>query len=137
MSVVSIPKGAAVWIVKTGDDAVIYDFHDSLRTGRPIVLVNGKALSLAPGTEMFITRSGKVAFEELNSKTMIDYHNVRVTELGAGARVFTCTFSIAQGLARNPIVSGMLNSKDAAQKKMAWKLIKDATILADLTGSSL
>ena len=133
--VVSIPKGTVAWIMETGNDAAIYDLHDTLRTGRIKVVANGKELALAPGTEVLLTKNASAKFNSLNPGKTIGYRNVRAADVGQGIKAYVCDFSIAHGMTNVPVIRNLLKSDDPAHKKLAWQMIKNATILADLTGS--
>ncbi len=131
---VSIPKGAIAWIMETGSDVAVYDLHDSLQTGAIKVTVKGKKLNLSPGTQVLLSRNGTASFDTLNPGNAIAYRNVKVTDLGEGIKAYVCDFSIAHGLTNVPVIRNLLKSNDPAQRRAAMKLIKNATILADLTG---
>jgi hypothetical protein len=130
-----IPKGAAAWIMETGKETAIYDFHDSMMTGGIKVVANGKQFMLSPGKQMVLVKDGSNDFDSLNPGKTIGYRNVQSSELGDGTKAFICDFSIAHGLMNVPIIHNMLRSDSSSQRKIAWKMIKNATILADLTGN--
>jgi hypothetical protein len=129
-----IPKGAAAWIMDTGKETAIYDFHDSMTTGGIKVVANGKQFRLSPGKQMVLVKDGSNDFDSLNPGKTIGYRNVQSSELGDGTKAFVCDFSIARGLMNVPIMRNLLRSENSNQRKIAWKMIKNATILADLTG---
>ncbi len=109
--------------------------HDSLRTGPIKVIVNKKEFTLAPGTQMLLTRNSTASFDSLNPSNTIGYRNVKASDVGDGIKAYVCDFSITHGLTSVPVIRNLLKSNDPAQRKAAWKIIKNATILADLTGS--
>jgi len=132
---VEIPKGAAVYIMETGADVAIYDFHHSHSTGPVKVLVNNKPFMLSPGTQMLLTRNLTASFDSLNpGGENIAYRNVRSGDASEGIKTYICDFSIAHGLTNVQVIHQLLFSKDPAQQRVAHNLLKDATILADLTG---
>ncbi len=133
---VSIPKGAIAWVMETGNDAAIYDLHDDIHTGYIKVNANKKELTLAPGTEVLLTRNNTADFNQLNPCTTIGYRNVKSSELGGGIKAFVCDFSIAHGLSSVPAIRSLLRSDDQAHRKAAWQMIKNATILDDLTSGA-
>jgi hypothetical protein len=132
--IVKIPGGAHVWINETGADGVVCDFHDNLYTGSVKVIANNKELVLSPGKQVLLTRNNTADFESLNPCNALNCQNVRSSDVGAGIKVFICDFSISNGMARIPVIYNMLRSQDPAQRKAAWQMIKNATILSDLTG---
>ncbi len=134
--VVSIPKGAVAWVMETGNDAAIYDLHDNIHTGYIKVNANKKSLTLTPGTEILLTRNNTASFDTLNPGTTIGYRNVRSSDLGGGIKAYICDFSIAHGLNNVPTMRSLLTSNDKAQRDAAWQMIKNATILDDLTGGA-
>ena len=129
-----IPKGAAAWIMETGNDVAIYDLHDSLRSGVIKVMVNNKQLPLAPGKEILLTRNATSDFAALNPSTVIGYRNVKSKDLGDGIKAYVCDFSIVHGLINVSVIHNLAVSKDSAQQKAARNMLKNAAILADLTG---
>ena len=131
---VVIPRGTIAWVMETGNDVAVYDLHDDLRTGSIKVITNGKEMALAPGTQVLLSRNGKANFESLNPGNAIAYRNVKVSDMGAGVKAYVCDFSIVHGLSNVPVIRRLLVSGDPAQRRAAWKLIKNAAILADLTG---
>ena len=133
--IVKIPAGAHVWINETGADGVVCDFHDNLYTGSVKVIANNKELTLSPGTQVLLTRDNTADFESLNPCNEFGCRNVRSSDVGGGIKVFICDFSISNGMANIPVIPNLLKSQDAAQRKAAWLMIKNATILNDLTGS--
>ncbi len=132
--VVSIPKGCVAWVMETGNDAAVYDLHDSLHSGPIKVLVNNKEIVLAPGKELLLTRNNTGDFASLNPGNHLGYRNVIATDLGNGIKGYVCDFSIAHGLTTVPVMHNLLVSNDPAQRKTARSLLKNAAILADLTG---
>ena len=132
---VSIPKGAIAWIMETGNDVAIYDMHDSLHTGPIKVIANKKELTLSPGTQVLLTKNTTASFDSLNPGNTIGYRNVKASDLGEGIKAYVCNFSIAHGLTNVHVLHDLLTSNDPAQKKTAWTMIKNATILDDLTGA--
>ncbi len=133
--IASIPKGAAAWIMESGNTVAIYDMHDSCRGGRVSMTVDNKIMALAPGTQVLVTKDKSSNFDSLNPGKTIAYRNVRESKSGQGKRVFLSDFSINHGLANVSVVRNLLESSDASQRKAAWAMLKDAAILADLTGA--
>ncbi len=131
---VKIPKDAVVWVMETVADVAIYDLHDSLFTGPVKVIVNNKELVLAPGKELLLTRNSKESFDVLNPGKDIAYRSVRVTEVGAGVKAYVADFSITHSIKNIGVINNLLRSNDPSQRKAARRMIKNATILADLTG---
>jgi hypothetical protein len=130
-----IPRGAAAWIVHNGASVAVYDLHDSVRSGRIKVVAGNKELSLSPGSQAVLSKDQTASFDSLNAGNTIAYSNVREGKLGAGTKIFVADFSIPHGLASISVVRNLLESPDAAQRKVAWTMIKDAAILNDLAGS--
>ncbi len=133
--IASVPKGAAAWIMETGNTVAIYDLHDNGRGGRISVTVDNKMMALSPGTQVLVTKDKSSNFDSLNPGKTIAYRNVRESKSGEGKRVFLSDFSINHGLANVSVVRNLLESSDASQRKAAWAMLKDAAILADLTGA--
>ena len=131
---VKIPSGAHVWISETGADGVVCDFHDNLCTGSVKVIANNKELTLSPGTQVLLTRNSTADFESLNPCNALGCRNIRSSDVGGGIKVFVCDFSISKGIASIPVIHNLLKSQDPGQRKAAWLMIKNATILNDLTG---
>ena len=120
--------------METGNDAAIYDLHDTLHTGSIKAIVNQKELTLAPGKELLLTRNNNADFSELNPGNSLGYRNVGSTDLGNGIKAYVCDFSIAHGVTNVRVIHNLLLSQESAHKKAAHQMLKNAAILADLTG---
>jgi hypothetical protein len=139
---VHIPKGAVAWIIETGKEpnnpttghCAIYDMHDTIHTGAIKVSVNKKELTLAPGKELLLTRDYNADFADLNPAKALGYCNVGSIDLGNGIKAFVCDFSITHGIVNVPVVHNLVLSKDPLQRKVARQMLKNAVILAELTG---
>ena len=131
---VMIPKGAAAWVMETGNDVAIYDLHDTIHTGSVKVTVNKKEFTLAPGKELLLTRNQSAKFAELNPGNELGYRNVTSSNLGSGIKAYICDFSIAHGITNVPVINNLLLSHDSAHNKAARQMLRNAAILADLTG---
>jgi hypothetical protein len=130
---VSIPKGAAVWIMARKADVAIFDFHDNGTTGSVSVTMNDKDVTLTPGMELVLTPA--TTFEPTNrANEFIPYRNVRLAAHGATVNAYLCDFSIPNGVVNIGFLRDMLDSKDPKQRKLARSILKNAAILADLTG---
>ena len=129
-----IPKGATAWIMETGSDTAIYDLHDTLHTGSIKIEANGKQIVLSPGKEVLLTKTSGADFASLNPGKSIGYRHVQSATMGDGITAFVCDFSIAHGVATVPIIRNLLVSNDPSRRNTASKMIKNAAILADLTG---
>jgi hypothetical protein len=134
--IVHIPKGAIAWVMETGNDAAVYDLHDSLQTGKIKVVANGKELTLSPGTEVLMTRNNTANFETLNPGVSIGVRNIREKDMGAGIKAYIADFSLAGSMMNVPVIHSLLKSDNHNHKKAADKMLKNASILADLTGSA-
>lgn len=132
---VSIPKGAIVWVMETGNDAAVYDLHDSM-TDPVKVIANGKELTLSPGTQVLMTRDSKGSFESLNPGGTIGTRNVRSKDLGAGIKAYIADFSISGGVMNVSVMRNLLKSNNPEHQKAAMKMLKNAAILSDLTGGA-
>ncbi len=130
---VYIPKGAIAWVMETGADSAIYDMHDSLATGPIRVVANNKTLTMGPGQQILLTRNLKANFAELNPGSVVGYRNIRSAELGGGIKSFVCDFSIPHGLNNVEVIHGLLYSQDPKHQKLVRQMLKNATILADLS----
>jgi len=131
---VSIHRGNIAWIMETGNDCAIYDLHDTVQSGPIKVMVNHKELTLAPGKELLLTRNSNADFSELNLGKSLGYRNVGSSDLGNGIKAYVCDFSIAHGVTNVPVIHNLLLSQDRTHKKAAHQMLKNAAILADLTG---
>ncbi|MBY0357993.1 MAG: hypothetical protein K2W82_08330 [Candidatus Obscuribacterales bacterium] len=131
--VVSIPKGTIAWVMETGNDAAIYDLHDSIKS--PIkVQVNNKELTLAPGTQLLLTRDGNASFDKLNPGGNIGTRNVTEKDMGQGIKAYIADFTISGGITNVPVIRGLLNSNNPEHVKAAHQMLKNAAILSDLGG---
>ncbi|MBY0357257.1 MAG: hypothetical protein K2W82_04580 [Candidatus Obscuribacterales bacterium] len=132
---VSIPKGAIVWVMETGNDAAVYDLHDSINA--PVkITANGKEMTLSPGTQVLMTRDSKGSFEALNPGSSIGTRNVRSKDLGGGIKAYIADFSISGGVMNVGVIRSLLKSDNPEHHKAAMKMLKNAAILADLTGGA-
>lgn len=131
--VVSIPKGAVVWVMETGNDAAIYDMHDSM--GAPVkVLVNNKEITLSPGKQLLLTRDGKTSFDELNPGGAIGTRNVQSKDVGHGIKAYLADFTISGGMTSISTIRSLLKSNNPEHQKAAHKMLKNAAIISDLGG---
>lgn len=130
---VSIPKGAIAWIMETGNDAAVYDLHDSMNN--PVtVLVNGKEMALSPGKQVLLTRDSKAAFEALNPGSNIGTRNVSEKNMGMGIKAYIADFTISGGMTNVTVMRNLLKSDNPEHLKAAHKMLKNAAILSDLGG---
>ena len=83
---------------------------------------------------MLLTRNGSADFATLNPNNALGYRNVKSSDVGNGIKAYICDFSIAHGLTNVPAMHSLLGSNDPTQKKIARQMLKNAAILADLTG---
>jgi hypothetical protein len=134
--VASVPPGAVAIVATRPNETYVYDMQDDLHTGPVTFKVNEQVLKLSPGTGIIITRDLKADFHSLNPYEKLGYRNVRSTDLGNGMKAFICDFSVVDGLNNIAAVRDLLRSSDPVQRKLAWKMIKNATILADMTGNN-
>ncbi|MBY0359096.1 MAG: hypothetical protein K2W82_13925 [Candidatus Obscuribacterales bacterium] len=131
--VVSIPKGSIAWVMETGNDAAVYDMHDS--KGAPVkVVVNGKELTLAPGMQILLTRDGKSNFDALNPGSNIGTRNVHEKDMGAGIKAYFAEFTISGGMSNVSVMRNLLKSNNYEHQEAAHKVLKNAAILSDLDG---
>jgi hypothetical protein len=131
--IVTIPKGAVAWVMETGNDAAVYDMHDSM--GAPVkVLVNNKEITLAPGKQLLLTRDGKASFDELNPGGAIGTRNVHSKDMGQGIKAYMADFTISGGMTSVSTIRSLLKSDNPEHQKTAHKMLKNAAILSDLGG---
>ena len=131
---VTIPKGTVAWVMETGNDAAIYDLHDTLHTGTVKITANQKQFVLSPGKELLLTKNNNDDFANINPGNVLGYRNVGSTDLGNGVKAYVCDFSIPHGATNIPAIHSLLNSKDPAHRKVGRKILKNAAIIADLSG---
>lgn len=60
--------------------------------------------------------------------------NLRQAQLGDGTQAFVCDFSIPHGINNVQLIRTLLRSKDQNHQKSVNRMLKNALILADLTG---
>lgn len=131
--IVSIPKGAIVWIMETGNDAAVYDLHDS--ANNPVkVLVNNKEMTLSPGKQILLTRDSKASFNALNPGNNIGTRNVSDKDMGQGIKAYIADFTILGGISNVQVMRELLKSNNPEHVKAAHKMLKNAAILSDLGG---
>lgn len=130
-----IPKGSAAWVMETGNDSAIYDLHDTVHGGIIKVNVNDKEFTLLPGREILLTKNSTDDFQLLNPGGSVGYRNVKSTDLGAGIRAYICEFSIPNALSNFSNLHKLLVSDNLEYKKATYRILKNAAILTDLTGS--
>ncbi|MBX9572647.1 MAG: hypothetical protein K2X77_27375 [Candidatus Obscuribacterales bacterium] len=132
---VTIPAGAACWIMETGADVAIFDFHDSGSTGPVKVEAGNKPFTLSPGMQLLLTRSSEGSFNKLNpAHGAIGTRRLRHASLGDGTRAYVCDFSIPHGINNVEVIRNLVRSKDPQHQKSVNRMLKNALILADLTG---
>ncbi len=83
---------------------------------------------------MLLTRNNQADFAALNPGSECGYRNVKASDIGGGIKAFICDFSITHGLFRIPVLYNLLTSKDPQQMRAVRKMIKNAVIIADMTG---
>jgi hypothetical protein len=132
---VSIPKGAIAFVMETGNDAAVYDLHDSA-TSKIKIIANGKELIMSPGTEILMTRDSNANFNTLNPGKEIGVRNIREKDMGNGIKAYIADFTITGSMMNVAVIRGIIKSNDPEHKQATNKLLKNASILADLTGSA-
>jgi hypothetical protein len=131
--IIDIPKGAIALVVDTDESVTVYDLHDS--QARSIkVTVNNKDFVLSPGKELLLTNDKTASFESLDPDGSIGHRNIQSKNIDENTKSYICDFSITSSLMNNPNMHSLLISSDKSERKAASKLIKNAVILADLTG---
>ena len=73
-------------------------------------------------------------FAQLNPGNELGIENVKATDAGSGIKAYVCDFSITHGMFSQPVLYELLTSENPEQAKAARKMIKNAAIIADLTG---
>jgi hypothetical protein len=134
---ITIPKDAAVWIMKSQQDVAIYNFDQSLRGKAVTVLVNGKRFTLSPGVELLLTKNTATDFAALNPDGgRIGYRNIQSSDVGNGIKAYVAEFSIPNAFRNLEVIHKLLSSTDPRDQKISHSILKNAAILADLTGNN-
>ena len=131
---VQIPQGAFALVMANGDDLAIYDLHDSFSAGIKVT-AGKKEISLSPGTQVVLTRSGRHTFDEVNPGSVIACRQIKSFDVGGNMKAFTCEFSLTSAIASVRPLQQMLTSSNPRHRKLVALLIKNAAILSQI-GSS-
>ena len=128
---VVIPKGAVICILTNAYCTAIFDFHDNALGKRPRLVTCGKEISLSPGTELLVASKDCSSLESLNPDVKLGNYDVHVADLSDKGKMFVSKFSMMDGVTSMPMIQELLNSTDAAQKRAAYNVMKNAAILAN------
>lgn len=132
---VHLAKGSLACVVETGHDVAIYNLHDR-RSGSVQVVVGKAMIPIPPGKQLVLTRKDSQDFDRLNPGPKIAYRNHKPIEVSDDVKGFIADFSIPSAIFSLPPLKSMLNSPQPSQRKIAYQLLKNAVIMADIFGAA-
>lgn len=132
---VHLAKGSLACVVETGHDVAIYNLHDR-RSGSVQVVVGKAMIPIPPGKQLVLTRKDSQDFDRLNPGPKIAYRNPKPIEISDDVKGFIADFSIPSAIFSLPPLKSMLNSPQPSQRKIAYQLLKNAVIMADIFGAA-
>jgi hypothetical protein len=132
---VHLAKGSLACVVETGHDVAIYNLHDR-RNGSVQVVVGKSMVTIPPGKQLVLTRKDSKDFDRLNPGPKIAYRNPKPIEISDDVKGFIADFSIPSAIFSLPPLRSMLNSPQPSQRKIAYQLLKNAVIMADVFGAA-
>jgi len=116
-------------------ESAVYDLHD-LYKGAVRVVANKKEIVLTPGKQVVLTKKLDAKFEDVNPGLKIAYRNVRSEDVGGGIKAFAADFSIPSAMTRVDPLRRYLASKQGKNRAVANQLLKNAVLMANMSGSS-
>ncbi|MBX9688230.1 MAG: hypothetical protein K2X27_16090, partial [Candidatus Obscuribacterales bacterium] len=131
---VFISAGAVALVIETGNDVALYNLHDGRKDSVKFVS-NKKSISLAPGNQLVLTRSGSKTFNDVNPGPKLGYRNQSKYEFGNGVTAFMAEFpliSLMMELNRELKPQGKQEQDFATLRK---KMLLTAAALQVATGS--
>jgi hypothetical protein len=132
---VFVPNGATAYVIETGHDVAVYDMHDG-HHGSVKVQVGKKLITLTPGKQLVLTRDLAADFDRVNPGSRIAYRGVHGEVVAEGIKAYAADFSIPSIMMNVAPLKRMLASDIPSERRQAHKLLKNAVILAQMTGQA-
>jgi hypothetical protein len=129
-----IGEGCDVLVIETGNDVAVYNLHDTYK-GAVRVVAGRREVVLSPGMQLVLTRNKDARFEDVNPGTQIAYRNARSEDMGEGIKAFAADFSIPSAMTRVQPLRRILASKKSKDRQVAYQMLKNAVVLATLSGN--
>ena len=128
--VVSIGSGAAIFVMESGIDTVIYDLYQA-RPEQVSVVVNKHKLVMQPGCMLVLTKEKTKDFEQLAANChSISYRRAQEIDLKEDTiNAFVANFSIFSALVKIQPLKELVDSKDRKDQQLLNKLLKSAVML--------
>lgn len=124
---VKVAAGAMVLVMETGKDLAILNLHDLHRDDVQVV-VDDKAVSLAPGQQMVLSKESTQDFDKVNPSQDIAVRNPKATNVSKDGSAFIADFSITSALGNVKVLKQMTQSTAPQDKKVAAQMMKMAAI---------
>ena len=130
---VFIPDGAVAFVIETGHDVAVFDMHDG-KKGPVRVRAGKQMITLSPGKQLVLTRQLEADFDAINPEKLIAHRNVQTVAITEGIRIYSADFSLPSMMMNVSPIKRMLASDNPAERRQARKLLKNAVVLAQLSG---
>ncbi len=130
---VFIPDGAVAFVIETGHDVAVFDMHDG-KKGPVRVRAGKQMITLSPGKQLVLTRQLEADFDAINPEKLIAHRNVKTVATSEGIRIYSADFSLPSMMMNVSPIKRMLASDNPAERRQARKLLKNAVVLAQLSG---
>jgi len=125
---VKLGANSVAFITVDADQLSVYDINDHQK-GSVVVSAGGRDMALTPGRHMIVTHDRAASFADANPIESIMHRAVNRHELGAGKRAFTTEFSIPSAVQVVNPLRALMQSNDAAAKKVSERVIKTSAVM--------
>jgi hypothetical protein len=130
---VFVAAKSLVLVMAYSHGLAVYNLHD-IHKDAALISVNGKTVSLTPGTSAIIVSESVNDFAHANPAQLICYGKMTEAKLGEGLKVYRAQFSLPSAINALPTLSKLVSSKDARASKISGDFLKTAAIVMQLNG---
>jgi hypothetical protein len=124
--------GAMALFVDNGETVTVYCL-DQRGSGDVRVTLDNKHVDLLPGQQFVVTEQQNEEFQDVNPCHTISYRNPKAQFSGNGVKSYIADFSIVSAILAVRPLNKMLLSQDSHDQRRINELLKNATILSELT----
>jgi hypothetical protein len=134
---ICIAAGAALFVMESGQDIVVYDLYQKKQKQVSIVIGSNK-IFMEPGRMVVLTKQNTDSFENLEANChSISYRRPQQVNLhNSDMTAFVADFSILSALANVKPLKRLAISEDRRDKLVLERILRGALILANFGKSS-
>jgi hypothetical protein len=125
-----IGSEAIIFIIKSGNDVVVYDFHQA-KPENVYVVAHKHHLAMEPGKMLVLTNQNTNEFKDLSANChKILYRNVKSIDLGSNTeKAFVANFSITSAMMTIEPLRRLIVSGNQQDRLIVDKLVKNIIIM--------